>query len=835
MVDVLRQDVWHAVRALRRAPAFSVTVIVTIALAIGGNTAVFSLLDAVLLRPLPVPHPEELFALREASPRLGDEADPTSPAAQFSYPQFERFDDALGGSGGLAAVSTVARMNVRLSSGSDTERLSTQLVSPGFFRLAGVGPQLGRLLAAVDRSRIDAQPEAVISDALWRRDFAASPDVVGRHIVVNNAPVTVVGVTAGGFTGIWVESPVDVWLPIVMQHAVGYNQNYSANDADANVSFVPQEGLLWLTLLARTPPSASAGIRARLSGAYRTGLPIRAERFEQGPRRDAFLARQLQFDSVSRGMSRVRPQYASPLYLLMALVALVLAIACLNIANVMLARAAARRYDVATRLSLGAPAWRLVRQPIIETVLLAMVGGGLGLAVGHYASRAIAMMAIDVPFPFSMRVLGFSAAATLLSAIVFGLVPALSTIRHASQPAAVHGAGGDRSRTAVRPMQPLVALQVAMAFVLTAAAVMFASTLRHVTAIDPGFEREQLAVLWLRPPISGYTKEQWPALHDRVLAAARRVPGVTSATLSVCGLASGCRNSETVALEGITPPDAERPRLLYNFVAAGYFDTVGMRVLRGRGFDTRDRSSSPSVAVINETAARQYFSGFDPLGRRFGYGSPQFEIIGVVSDARTADITSAPVPMVFYPLTQSERPANSLEARVAGDPAQAGAALRRAIAAAEPRLVIERVTTIGDQLRRNADRQRLIALLSAGFGGIALVLTCVGLYGVLSYMVAQRTREMAVRLAVGATGRDIIRLVLTRAGWLLTIGVLAGLLGTLAVVKTAVDGLLVGTSASDPGVLAAVATALVALGLAAAFVPAWRAAAVDPITSLRAE
>jgi predicted permease len=831
MIETLWQDVRHAVRALRRAPAFSATVIATMVLGIGGNTAVFSLLDAVMLRPLPVPHPEELFALREAGSRITYDPSPSAPAAQFSYPQFERFNSAVGNGLTLAAVSTIATVSARLSTSADSERVRAQLVTPGFFALANVDAQRGRLLPHSDLSHIDAEPVAVISDALWQRRFAASPDVVGRQIVINNAPLTIIGVAAPGFTGMWVESPVDIWLPLAMQHAVGYNQNYSSSDADSDQPFMPQEGITWLTILVRVPPRDAPSVRARLTAAYGAGLSIRAARLTFEPSRATMLARRLAFDSISRGMSRIRAQYASPLYMLMALVAIVLAIACLNIANVMLARGAARRYDTATRLSLGAPPWRLIRQPLLESLLLAIVGGGIGIVAGHFASRAIATMVINVTFPFATRVLAFSAVVTILSAMIFGLLPALFLVRHSSRPTA----GGDSVGTTIRPMQPLVAVQVGMAFVLGVTAVLFATTLRHVTTIDPGFEREHLVAIWVRPALGHYSKDDWPALHARLLAIARSVPGVSSATLSVCGLANGCHNSSGVTFEGVELPGAERAHVEDNFVAAGYFQTVGMRVIRGREFDEHDGPSAPEVAIVNESTVQRYFNGADPIGRRIGYGSPRFRIVGVVSDARTADVTIAPVPMVYFPIAQTERAANSLDARVVGDAALVATAIRRAISTAEPRVPIERVTTIGDQLYRNTVRQRLIAYLSAGFGGVALLLACIGVYGVLSYWVVQRTREMAVRLAVGATGRDIIRLVLTRAGRLLAVGVFAGTVATVAFANGAMRAMLVGASASDPVVLGSVATALVMLGLVASVIPARRAASLDPMASLRAE
>jgi predicted permease len=567
-------------------------------------------------------------------------------------------------------------------------------------------------------------------------------------------------------------------------------------------------------------------MRSALSRAYHDGLGVRAERLQDADMRREIATRALDILPAADGLSRARGGFSAPLWFLMGLVGLVLLIACVNLANLMLARGAARQQEIATRLSLGATRWGVIRPALMESLVIATVGGVLGVAGGYYASHAIATQVAATRFTLDVRVLALAAAATACGVVIFGLLPALQTVRTARGPSS-------GSRVVMRTMPPLAAVQLALALVLVIAAALFARTVANLVAIDPGFSRSLVAI-WISPEISGYSQEQWPALHARLLDRVSAVPGVDAATLSVCGLASGCHNTSGVTVDGLNAPGGGRVKLEYNYIASGYFATVGIPLLAGRAFTPHDDASAPKVAIVDESTARRYLGGVtQAVGRRVGYGSPDFEVVGVVRDARNASLTIAPVPMYYLPLAQSDRAAHTIEVRTAG-PAATERAIRAALAQAEPRLVIERVTTMDAQLARNVSRQRLVSELSAAFGGLAFLIACVGLFGVLSYLVTVRRREIGVRMAIGASPSEVTRLIVRRGMQVAAAGAMAGTACALMAGRL-MQGLLYGVTASDPLTYGVVIAGLLVVAAFASLLPARRAASVDPADALRAE
>jgi predicted permease len=834
-IDGWAQDLRYAARSLRRTPAFTAAALVTLALGIGANTAIFSLLDGVMFKPLDVPAAEELLLLQNVGPDGPDPELGIGPTARFSYPAFQRFVRTLPQGTSLAAMSRIALLNVRYGERVQAARVRGQLVSGAYFSTFRATAARGRLIEDADNAHIDAHPVAVISYAFWQQHLGGSPSAVGRQIVVNGASFTIVGVTAQGFAGVWVDGPTEIWIPLTMQHAVGYRQNFRASNGRSNEPWLPQDGISWLTLVARAPAEVQPQLRAAMELEHQRPMLefAEAQGIPDAKRREFLLANRLMLTSFERGLSGLRPQFASPLYLLTALVGMVLVIACVNLANLLLARGVARCREIGIRMSIGATRGRVLRQLVVESLVLAALGGAAGIALGVWISHALAAMALPSPFALDTRVLAFSVALSLLTALLFGLAPALSATRvDLSSAIAVASKGGPHHRS-LRRMRPLLSAQIALAFVLSVGAVLFGRSLSNLMAIDPGFEREHLVSLWFNASASGYAADDIPALHQRLLDRARSIPGVVSTALSFCGLADGCRSSTTVRFDGYQPSPDEKVQLQLTDVDANYFDTVGMQIVEGRPFDEREVVAGAGVAVVNETVARRYFRDRSPVGQRFGIGKLNGLIVGVVRDARTNDLAEAPVPMAFVPLADGAGP-RVLHARVSGDPTAILTELQRSVAQAEPGLIIERASTIERQLERNLTRQRLVAYLTSAFGALALLMACIGLFGVMSYGVALRTTEIGIRAALGARPADLLQMVIGDGVRVAAAGLLLGVFASIAAARI-VSVMLFGVSPLDPLIFAAVAVILLVSATLACYAPARRAARADPMAALRAE
>jgi predicted permease len=830
-VERLWQDIRYSVRSLRRTPAFTAAVVITLALGIGANAAIFSLLDGVMFKPLDVPNADELSLLQRGSaPDLQFGA---GSGARFSYPAFQRLSEALPSGTSLVAMSRIALMTLRSSESSQAIHARTQLVSGSYFSTLRSPVSQGRLIDDSDNLQQDSHPVAVLSYAFWQQHLGGSASVIGSPILLNSVPFTVIGVVDRSFTGVWVDGPTDMWIPVVMQHAVQYRQNFSAARGRTMDPWLARDDITWLTLVARAPVAVTPALRAALEAAHLRPLVDMADAAAaDSDRREAFLAaNRLRLTPFTRGLSTLRTQFGTPLYLLMAIVVVVLLVACANVANLLLARGVARSREMGIRLSVGASRIRLVQQLLVESVLLSAVGCAAGVALGMWTSRALATLALLPPFALDARILGFSLGVAGLTALVFGLTPALRATQ--IRLVAAVGSGSTRGSVAspLRQMRPLLAMQVALAVVLTVGAAVFARTLAELTAIDPGFERHALVSVWFRPSASGYTRDALPGLHQRLLSRVTSLPGVESAALSFCALADGCRNSSDIEFEGYQPAEGEVVQFQQSSVGLGYFETVGMPIVEGRGFDERD-NSGPLVVVVNETIARKYFRGRSPVGRRMRNESVEARIIGVVRDARTTDVTEAPVPMAFSPLRDSE--ARVLQARVTVDPDTVLRDIQRALGQTEPGLAIERARTIDAQLGRNLTRHRLVTYLAAGFGVLALFLASVGLYGVMAYGVARRTPEIGVRVALGAHPAAVVAMVLRDGMRVAIVGIILGIVASVGAAR-AVTPLLFGISAADVSTYAIVAVVVFASAGFACYLPARRAARVDPAVALRAE
>jgi predicted permease len=844
-LDDARRDVQYATRTLRQTPGFTAVAILTLALGIGANVTIFTLLDAVVLKPLPVPAANELVAFYENGPE--GTPDPTGGSGRylrFSYPRFERLQEALGSEGSMAAVTPNSLFAVRLPGAATPQFLNVQMVSAHYFKTLGVSAARGRVLTPEDVRVDQPAPVAVISDGLWKRAMGATDAAIGQTLVVNGVSVTVVGITPPGFVGIWNDREADVWLPVALQHALHYQNNTSSYGRyEDDSSWLREDLVAWLNLVARVAPANQPRAIARLKAANQQGLAELVQRFENPKERTGMLAHTLVVEPFSRGFSGLRARFSDALFALTAMVAVVLLVTCANVANLLLARAVGRARDVGIRISLGATTGRLARQCLAESLALSLTGGACGALLGAWASGFFAHQVLgrsNLPLVFSpdVRVLAFALGLSLVTAVVFGLAPALRAIQ-VGRIAAI----GTTQRQAVgqvttKGMQSLVVFQLALSVVVVFAAFLLGRTLINFTQIDPGFSSEHLVTASFDPITSGYVSEQYAPLARRLVAAARTVPGVVSASASRCGLVAGCSTSSSVRLEGAEGTASSN----MNWVSPGYFLTAGIPRVAGREFDERDNEHGARVAIVNESIARRYFPGQNPVGRRLGASTRglelDIEIVGVVRDAHTQTLHEPPVPMVYFPIDQRPAARNTaitnLDARVAGDPRQAIAAVRDAIRHAEPALLLGDVALMLARLERDLSRERLVAYLAFSFGMLTLLLASLGLYGVLSYGVARRTQEIGVRMALGARRWEVMGSVLKGSLSLTFAGIGLGLLAAAAVARY-LSGMLFGVTPLDPLTFVAVSGTFILVMTLAACLPARRATRVDPLQALRAE
>jgi predicted permease len=838
MFDALRQDLRYAARSLRRTPGFAIAAIVTLALGIGANTAIFTLLDAVMFKPLNVPSPQDLVTLYER-PRDGD-ADATGGTGRymrFSYSRFERLRGALGSRGSLAAMTRTGNLVVRLPGQKQPESVRAQLVSGEYFSTLQVPAVHGRAIGRDDVT--NGQPVAVIGDRLWKERLGGT-DVLGQTVVVSGVTATIVGIAPPGFIGVWSDARADLWLPLTMQQALGYRSNMSSyGDSELSNPWVTQDTIAWLNVIGRIPVGEQTQARALFEVANRAGIEDLANAVDDPKFRADIRSNVLEMPSLTQGFSRLRAQLSQAFIALTAMVAIVLLVACANVANLLLARSAARARELAIRIAVGATRARLVQQGLVESALLATLGGAAGWVLGHWSSGVLASAFLAtsrdrLPEVYSpdMRVLIFTAGISIATALLCGLLPAARTARSDSQGALVVSSRSTGGPSIMRGMRPLVAAQLALAVVVVFAAALLGRSLVNFAKVDPGYDTDRLVSVSFSPSASGYSAGQIPALSARLLDAVTSTPGYVSAAVATCGLLDNCQYSSSYFIDGDRARD--EVDLDENYVSPGYFATAGIPITGGREFDDRDRDGGALVAIVSESVAKRYYPGLDPIGRRIGDREFTAEIVGVVGDVRPRELREAPIPMLYFPIRQWPSRPNNLAVRVSGDASTAVASVRTALQSAEPGLVLDNVGTMALQIDRNILRERLVTYLAAAFGALALLLGCIGLYGVLSYSVARRTQEFGVRLALGARPFDLTRDVLGDASRVVVAGAAIGLLAALWV-SGLLDALLFEVSAFDPIVAMASAALLTAAALAASYVPARRAARVNPIAALKTD
>jgi predicted permease len=836
-------DVRYAARGLWASRGFTLAVVITLGLGIGVNTAMFSMLDVVLLRNLPVSDAHELIGLYENAPRVTpDIVSGTDRYTRFSYPRFLRLQQALGTHGSLAAMTAPNGFPARLHNGQRITVL-VQLVSGNYFEMFRILPARGRMLSASDLAP-GSPPVAVVSDRFWKREMGSGDDAVGQRIEIGGAAAMVVGVAPAAFNGAWMDDAVDVWLPLTVQPAISYRGNTNFyGSVDQAEPFVQQDRVAWLTLVGRISRRDRRLAQTALERENRLGITEFAMSVTtNADERAAYLSQTLAIESLARGFSRLRARQSSMLLALMGLVALVLLLTSANVANLLLVRGGRRRRETALRVALGATRARIVRYVLTETLLLAGLGGLAGVVAAgwsrHVLAREIVGTARLLPAGFSLdvRTLVFASAATLLTAIVFGLVPAFRAARIGG----MAGSGLNERQSiglgAIRPLQPLVVLQLALSVVVIFAATLLSRSLMNLVRLDPGFAVDHLVTAsFFNLRALGYTDDRVTALADRLVSVTDTVPGAASAAVSVCGLLAGCSYGTSVRLEGFDGT----VRVYQNWVGAKYFSTVGLPLLRGREFDVRDTEHAPPVAIITQSIVRRYFQNRDPIGKRVtglavGLQSDA-EIVGIVGDLRPISLRDAPVSMVFYPLSRRRADAvpTSLDLRVSGDPNQAVRAMREAVSATEPALTV-RVTSMPMRMSQQLERDRTVAYLTSVFAALALVLAAVGLYGVLSFFVTQRHHEIGVRLALGARPSEVLALISKHGAALVITGLVLGLAAAPLAARS-LQGMFFEVTTLDPVTFISVSTLMLAVGALATILPAWRATKIDPMVVLRSE
>ena len=833
-------DLRYSLRVLIKNPAFTAMAVLSLALGIGANAAIFSLLDAVLLKTLPVKQPEQLVFLESGEASVKRSTNISYRAYEQMRAQKELLEDAC-------YFGFATRINASFN--GSPEVIEGQLVSGSFFSTLGVDAALGRTFTQAEDGEGATQQVAVISDRYWKRRFGSSPLIVGQNLIVNNRPFTVVGVTPPEFFGAIVGSVPDVFLPSRTGELILPRRT---RISDSTLPFI-------LARLARGVDETQA--RSALSLVLQ-----QAALAEVGPdvspeKQQAIQQLTMRLLPARQGFNALRQEFSAPLRLLMIVVGLVLLIACANVANLLLARAAAREKEIALRLALGASRWRIVKQLLTESLLLALLGGGLGLLLAAWSSSLLlsvlssgqnsfsAGAPLSLSVPLDLRIVGFTALVSLAAAIVFGLAPAWRATRLDLTPSLKEGrptGGGRRFGWG----HTLVVTQVAMSLTLLVGAGLFIRSLGKLRSVDLGFQREHVLVFSVDPQLIGYRREQIGPLYKQMLERIGAVPGVTSASLARQGLLSGSGTQGSITVPGFTPPPQENQisragdRVALDVpylsqVGPNFFRTLGMTIVRGRDIGTQDNETSPRVAVVNEAFARYYFDKQDPIGRRFDRGENdggEVEIVGVVKDAK-ADSIKEQTPRTFYvPFLQdpSSWRETTFQVRTSGDPLAVVAALRHEVQALEPNLPVFRVKTLEQQVDETLGQERLVTTLASLFGVLALLLACAGLYGVLSYSVSRRTREIGIRMALGAKRGDVLRLFLRQGMMLVLFGLIIGLAAAFAVTRFA-SSLLFGVSNTDFTTFVAVALGMVIVGLLACYLPARRATEVDPLISLRSE
>ncbi|MEW6206890.1 MAG: ABC transporter permease [Acidobacteriota bacterium] len=821
-MKTIRQDLLYAMRMLAKHRAFTAIAALALALGIGANTTIFSFVNALLLRPLSgVSDYDRLVQVGRTIE--GQDFD------TLSYPNYLDCRDQSASFDGLEAYATTA---LHLSTGSEAERVGSALVTGNYFSTLGVKAARGRLLTPADEQAPGASPVAVISSRLWQRRFGGDPDIAGRAVSLNARSFTIVGVAADGFAGTRIGDALDIWVPITMYREV------DPMFAESKEDFLKTRDISWLSAFGRL----KEGVRLEQARAELSNISARLEEAhpDTNARTSVTAAPGLGIDPLNR------QEISDFSLMLMGAVGFVLLIACANVANLLLAKATARQKEIGIKLALGATRFRIIRQLLVESLLLAMMGGVAGLFLALWLNDALAAflpesymgLPLAVDLSLDLRVLSFTFAASLVTGVIFGLAPAIQASKPDLVPLLKDSAATGRGAKNTRLRSSLVIAQVALSLVLMIGAGLLVKTLVNARAISPGFDTDRVLMARIDLARQNYTDEQGQIFYRRLIERVESLPGVEAASFALTVPLGGGSWGTGVRIEGQEVNSRAAP-LDFNVVAPRYFATMGIPLVAGRDFLESDNARSPAVVIINETMAERLWPDQNPIGKRLAVNqgrqfSPWIEVVGVARDSKHRSPFEERRLLAYFPLYQKYHAEASLHVRAGGKPESLLSAVRQEVQAMDKNLPLFRVQTLSEQLDNALTPQRMAAAVISSFGLLAFALAIVGLYGVMSYTVAQRTREIGIRMALGANRNDVIRLIVRHGMMMSGIGIIIGVVGALGLTRI-LGSLLFGVSATDAATFAGIALALAVISIAACYLPARRAARVDPQVALRYE
>ena len=827
-------DVRLAIRSLGRSPLFATVAILSLALGIGANTAIFTLIDQIVLRKLPVTHPEQLVMLYQQGAHNGSNMGPR----MHSYPIYQDFQQRAEP---LAEVLCRRLLPASVSVDNQTERLDAEIVSGNFFTMLGVKPAIGRVFNSQEDDQVyQGHPVVVLSYTYWNNRFARDPGVVGKKILVNDFPMTIIGVSAAGFAGLDPARSPQIRVPVQMKEAMLPEWPWL---------YVDNRRARWVQIFARLKPgytveSAAAPLQGLFTQIRTQEMTLPAAKDWSAYSRDQFMKGRMRVESAATGYSGIRNDFSTALIVLMCMVGLVLLIACANVANLLIARAFMRQKEIAVRLSLGASRRRLVRQLLVESLVLSTAGGIVGLGLAFVLTRGLLRLVPNDGQPLMInaypdgRILTFTVALTFLTGIVFGLLPAL----RASRPdpwttlkdtvGSIAGTGGS-----LFLRKGLVTAQVALSFLLLFGAGLFVKSLQNLRTTETGVELDNLVMFQLSPALSGYTNERATQFYGQLLERLRSAPGVKSASMAGVSILSGSEWDSSMSVEGHQAKDGEDMQAFMNSLSPQYFETMKIPVLEGRDFRQMDVRENSKVAIVNRKFARHFFKDASAVGKHVGFGvGPRakldIEIIGVVADSLYEGPREGVRRQVFVP--NWGRNSTTFYVRTLTSSAASYNVVRNEVKQLDATMPVYELKTVESQLDETLLSDHLIALLSAGFGLLATILASIGLYGVMAFVVVRRKKELGIRLALGAQPASVIWLVMREVLLLLGIGLAVGIPGAIAAGRY-ISAQLYGIQPNDPFIAISTTLLLAVVSAAAGLIPARRASRIDPILALRHE
>ena len=839
----LLKDLRYAARQFIRNPVFTAVAVASLAIGIGANTAIFSVLNAAMLKSLPVRDPQGLVMLTDPNQTGVSSGMNSGERGMLTYAEFAQLRDHATTLDSLCAVqSQMDRSQVRIA-GGQPEDARTRLVSEEYFSVLGVDPAIGRFFNRSDAKSPGEDPYAVISYDYWQKRFGGNVSVLGTPIKMLGATLTVIGVAAPGFTGESVADKPDFWMPMMMQPLVMPGRDWLHEDLSKNI-----EKVMWLHAFGRLKPGitqsrAQTEIDVLFRGLIENGYPAT---LDPETRKQA-LDQRIKLHDARTGVFGGRDDFAQQLKILLGVSMLVLLIACINVANLLLARATSRTKEVGVRLSIGASRLRLVRQFLTESLVLSLLGGTAGLLIAWGASRVLVLLLTERRQDFALaptmdwHVLIFTVAVTAITGVLFGLAPALRSTRINLNDSLRDGGRTTASGSRLNLAKGLVIVQVAFSLLLVAGAGLFLRTLWNLQSVNLGYPKEHLLLVSADGVSAGYKGPQLSSLWRDLTERLRGLPGVQGATYSINGIFSGSESADEIDVEGFTASKREEKFSRFDMVGPHYFSTVGIPMLLGRDIGQQDTAASPHVCVINEALAKTFFNGRNPLGRhiteKFGDKKNVMEVVGVAKNARDHRLRGEVPPRFYIPADQGMEGPNEwaiFEIRTAGDPEQMVASVRKTILSVNEDLPLGAARPVVMSVDRTNAQPRMVARLCSIFGIIALLLAATGLYGVLSYGVARRTNEIGIRMALGAGKGRVIQMILRETGIMIVFGVVAGVIFTAVGVQL-IKSNLFGLSALDPLTVLSAVVILTAVALLAGYIPAARAARVNPTQALRHE